>query len=80
METDFFVEDPRRVTTAYMNDTIKPHRLAEGETISTLWHRQRPPFLNALINAYTTVKSMVLTLPSALEFSFALVFSMPRRE
>lgn len=33
-DTDFFARDPQRVATAYVNGTPKPHRLAEGETVS----------------------------------------------
>nr|WP_219606641.1 serine hydrolase domain-containing protein [Pectobacterium sp. CFBP8739] len=33
-DTGFIVRDPSRLTTAYVNDTPQPHRLAEGETVS----------------------------------------------
>lgn len=33
-DTGFVVDDPRRVATAYVNDTPQPHRLHEGETVS----------------------------------------------
>ncbi|MEQ9876584.1 serine hydrolase domain-containing protein [Pectobacterium aroidearum] len=33
-DTSFVVRDPSRLTTAYVNDTPQPHRLAEGETVS----------------------------------------------
>lgn len=33
-DTDFFARNPQRVATAYVNDTPRPHCLAEGETVS----------------------------------------------
>jgi CubicO group peptidase (beta-lactamase class C family) len=33
-DTDFFARNPQRVATAYVNDMPRPHRLAEGETVS----------------------------------------------
>lgn len=33
-DTGFVASDPARLTTAYVNDTPQPHRLAEGETVS----------------------------------------------
>ncbi|WP_138469135.1 serine hydrolase [Poseidonocella sp. HB161398] len=33
-DTGFVARDPRRVATAYVSDAPRPHRLAEGETVS----------------------------------------------
>ncbi|MEQ9890496.1 serine hydrolase domain-containing protein [Pectobacterium aroidearum] len=44
-DTSFVVRDPSRLTTAYVNDTPQPHRLAEGETVS--------PFEGAIGIAYS---------------------------
>lgn len=34
LDTAFVARDPQRVATAYVNDTPRPHPLAEGETVS----------------------------------------------
>lgn len=47
-DTDFFTRDAQRVTTAYVNDAPKPHRLAEGETVS--------PFEGAIGIAYSPAR------------------------
>lgn len=47
-ETGFAVRDPRRVATAYVNDAPRPHRLAEGETVS--------PFEGAVGIAYSPAR------------------------
>ncbi|MCU1790240.1 class A beta-lactamase-related serine hydrolase [Pectobacterium polaris] len=47
-DTDFVVRDPSRLTTAYVNDTPRPHRLTEGETVS--------PFEGAIGIAYSPAR------------------------
>ncbi|WP_350238667.1 serine hydrolase domain-containing protein [Pectobacterium colocasium] len=47
-DTGFVVRDPSRLTTAYVNDTPQPHRLAEGETVS--------PFEGAIGIAYSPAR------------------------
>ena len=47
-DTGFTVRDPLRLTTAYVNDTPQPHRLAEGETVS--------PFEGAIGIAYSPAR------------------------
>ncbi|QCO19250.1 class A beta-lactamase-related serine hydrolase (plasmid) [Azospirillum brasilense] len=47
-DTGFTARDPRRVATAYVGDTPRPHRLAEGETVS--------PFEGAVGIAYSPAR------------------------
>lgn len=47
-DTGFTVCEPLRLTTAYVNDTPQPHRLAEGETVS--------PFEGAIGIAYSPAR------------------------
>ncbi|RYC41081.1 serine hydrolase domain-containing protein [Pectobacterium zantedeschiae] len=47
-DTGFVVRDPLRLTTAYVNDTPEPHRLAEGEMVS--------PFEGAIGIAYSPAR------------------------
>lgn len=46
VDTGFVARDPQRVATAYVNDTPRPRRLTEGETVS--------PFEGAVGIAYST--------------------------
>ncbi|MEI3775704.1 serine hydrolase domain-containing protein [Pectobacterium brasiliense] len=47
-DTDFVVRDPSRLTTAYVNGTLQPHRLTEGEIVS--------PFEGAIGIAYSPAR------------------------
>nr|WP_240354604.1 serine hydrolase domain-containing protein [Pectobacterium brasiliense] len=47
-DTDFVVRDPSRLTTAYVNGTLQPHRLIEGEIVS--------PFEGAIGIAYSPAR------------------------
>ncbi len=47
-DTGFTARDPRRVATAYVGDAPRPHRLAEGETVS--------PFEGAVGIAYSPAR------------------------
>lgn len=47
-DTGFAVSDPQRVAVAYVSDTPRPHRLADGETV--------PPFEGTVGISYSTAR------------------------